>query len=195
MALISVKTKAPTGITITRSGNNLTVKWKINDANYSKGQSLQYKTNSGKWTTVCPSATATSKVISLSAANWYPTTTKKLLSFSVRIKGRRANYTKNSKTYAPSWSDWATKSVSFSTCSIPSLSAALSESGTNRSVFSWKASVSTTDFKPFVRVQYQHKLFSNCTETDGSKLSWSGSKCLRDRHRCWSRSFRREVCA
>ena len=55
--------KAPTGLSVTRSGNTFTMKWKIGDKDYGNGQQLQYSVNKGAWVKPAIGATATSYAI------------------------------------------------------------------------------------------------------------------------------------
>ena len=89
----NVNTKQPTGLSIARDGWKYTLSWKIADANYGQGQTLQYRlsTASKTWVSLSVGATATSKALTLSASRFYPTTTKKLTWVEFRLCGRRSN--------------------------------------------------------------------------------------------------------
>ena len=50
MATKTPKTKKPTGLSITRNGNDYTFKWKIAAKDHGGGQTLQYAVNGGGWT-------------------------------------------------------------------------------------------------------------------------------------------------
>ena len=71
-----VTTKKPTGLTITRSGQWYTIKWKIGDKDYGDGQQLQYRLssqNNGVWTTVSGiGSKTTSKSIQINNVDYYP---------------------------------------------------------------------------------------------------------------------------
>lgn len=90
------KSVKPSGLSVTRSGNSYTLKWKIGDADYGNGQNLWYRINDGAW--VKPSIGKTATSFAFSNAN------AKKIYFQVR--GNRKKYKKKGKTINPSWSDW-----------------------------------------------------------------------------------------
>ena len=102
MAKSSNKTKKPTGLAITRSGNNYTCSWKIGDSDYGNGQQFQYTTNGVTWTSVTVTATATSYVLSNQANLTY---------LQFKVCGNRKKYKKNGKSVNPGWSDWTASGV------------------------------------------------------------------------------------
>jgi hypothetical protein len=57
----SFKTKAPSGLTITRNGNSFVCQWKKSDKDYDGGQQFQYKIGSGAWTTASIGAKTANK--------------------------------------------------------------------------------------------------------------------------------------
>lgn len=173
---ISVSTKAPTGLSIARSGWKYTFSWKIGDANYSAGQVLQYRTSAakkGKWTAANISATATSKTVTLSSSAYKPTTKKELSWVEFRVQGRRARYNQDSKDYEPTTSAWAVKRLNLREPRKPSLSAELADLA-NVCVFTWDVETSASDSRPLSYVQYQSILVQS-TITSGAKLKWSSN--------------------
>lgn len=173
---INVQTKAPTGLSIARSGWKYTLSWKIADANYGAGQVLQYRTNTatkGKWTAVNISAQATAKTVTLSASAYKPNTKKELSWVEFRVQGRRSRYTENQKEYEPLTSAWATKRITLSAPRKPALSAELTNLA-NVCSFEWDVETSSKDSRPLSYVQYQSILVQSA-ETNGSKLKWKTS--------------------
>lgn len=178
-------TKKPTGITITRSGMNFTVEWKKADDNYSKGIQLQYRINGkGNWTAVTVAASSTKKSFSLNANSFFPITIKEVNYIAVRLRGKRADFSKTVETekkitvtaYSAAWSAWAEKDYLVSAPPTPSLTAALDSQLANKTSFSWNLTVDSTNARPFARVQWQTILVQNCTETNGEKLKWKESQ-------------------
>ena len=165
---VTVKTKNPSGLTISRKDNDITFKWKITDANYGVGQQLQWRVNGKKWHSVSIGKTTTAKTISLDLTDYRPThKNSPLNSITFRVRGQRSTYTKSGVTYNPKWSDWVKKKLTLKKPRIPSASATLSDSFTNVSTFSWSVHTSNTDDRFFRDVQYQTCLIKN----SGSKGS------------------------
>ena len=157
---VSVKTKNPSGLTISRKDNDITFKWKITDANYGAGQQLQWRVNGKKWHSVSIGKTTTAKTVSVTLSNYRPThKNSPLNSITFRVRGQRSTYTKgsgdNAVTYNPKWSDWVKKKLTLKKPRIPSASATLSDSFDNVSTFSWSVHTSNTDDRFFRDVQYQ----------------------------------------
>ena len=114
--------KKPTGLSITRSGSTFTCTWKIADENYGEGQTFQYRVNSGNWTEVNVTKTATSKSFSVNFEAYRPTTGAALGAVSFRVKGKRSSWSSTvekkkkyvRKDYETFESDWAEKTYTFS---------------------------------------------------------------------------------
>lgn len=132
------KTKKPTGLTITRSGENFTLKWKIGDTDYGNGQKLRYRSKGSSWsgwTTLTKStnpkitSTQTSFTKNFSLAN--------LKAVEIQVCGNQKKYTKKGKTINPAWSDWASKTWTAAVPAAPSLS--YENSTANSGVFTWSA--------------------------------------------------------
>ena len=174
-------TKKPTGLSITRSGMTFALEWKIADQDHGAGQQLQYKTNLMKsWSTISVGTKTVKKTLSLSAADYYPTTSKKLDTISFRVRGKRKKYsvTKNNvkTTYTPDWSAWSEKTFTTKLPLNPDITAELDDEHSNITKFSWSLNNDTTSARIVRDFEYQSVLVKECTETDGSKLSWKSSK-------------------
>lgn len=176
-------TKAPTGLAITRSGNNFTLTWKIGDKNYKDGQYFSYMLNDTgkyKWTSAEKiGVKATSKAITIDKKNYYPYKQSYLYDVRMRVKGNRDTYTtgsgKKKKTHKPVCSPWSEKIYGLNVPRKPSLSVALSDTLSNVCVFSWSTEFNDTDSHIYTDVQWQTILVKNSNETDGSKLSWKNA--------------------
>ena len=175
----TVKTKAPSGLKLVRSNSTFTLSWKIGDSDYADGQYFSYlidDVGADSWTGAAKiGVKATSKAISINANSYYPKTSNYLYKIGMRVKGNRKKYTKKGKTYNPGVSDWSSKEYTLQVPNNPSVSVAPDEELTNVCVFSWSVSQDSSSAQMFTDVEYQHKLFKNTKETDGSKLDWSGA--------------------
>lgn len=162
---VMAASKKPTGLTIARNGNKYTFTWKLGEQSYAGGQALQWHTTPGKWQTITIGNAATTKSVTLTAADWYPATTKKLQSITFRVRGK--------KTAADSWSDWADKTYTLAAPRVPSLTAELTSSNVTR--FSWSVNTETTDARPFSGVEWQSMLVRASNTSNGAELSWRSS--------------------
>lgn len=176
-----MNTKTPSGLSIARNNMKFTFGWKIADKDHDGGQEIQWRTNktgAGKWTALPLSNSATSKTVTLSATNFYPTTDDRLTTVSFRIRGKRAPYTEGSgaaqRTITPDWSEWARKDYTVKEPAAPSVSAELDSSLPNKTTFSWTAKNDAKNNQPFYNAKYWSCLIKECTETDGSKITFSG---------------------
>ena len=166
-------TLKPTGITITRDGAlKFLVTWKIADKDYGAGHQFRYRTWTSEkkhsaWTE--STASSTNKTITLTAANYFPTTKTKLYYFEVEIRGKRS--TANNTSY--DWSAWSGKKLKISEPNKPGMTTELTAS--NKTVFTWTTSTDSKDSKPLVNTKYQTILVKESKETDGSKLKWKTS--------------------
>lgn len=160
--------KKPTGITISRNGGKYTVAWKCGDKNYSDGQQFQYKINKGSWVSVSIGKSTRTKSLSFNLDKYYPTTKKIFSTLSVRIRGK-VNSNKST------WSDWATKTYTNYVPSVPTLTATLDSTLTNRCTFTWNLTTTTTDAKPYKNVRWETILVKESDVKDGSKLPWKSS--------------------
>ena len=172
-----IVTKPPTGLSIARNGNSFTLSWKIGDADYGKGQLLQYiwaKKPGGKWTSVNLGAKVTKKVITIPVSGYNPSTGKTLDWVKFRIGGCRKPYTKNNTIYSYMFSPMTEAAYDIKVPSRPSLSVSLSGSVTNVCTFSWSTDAKNDSPVWLSGVQCQTRLERNCTQTNGAKLSATG---------------------
>lgn len=165
----SKKSRAPSGLSITRKGSVFTFKWKKGES-YKKGQKLEYKLGIGKgakWKKLSIGSSASSKSISISLSGYYPNKTKKLGYIKFRVRGCGAK---------KSWSKWNTKTYDIL---IPrkagSLSFSLSDTYSNVGTFSWKVATDSSERQMFTNIEYQSQLTTS-GETNGKKLSWNSKK-------------------
>lgn len=188
---IKVKTKAPSGLTITRAGKKFTYSWKIADKDYGKGQQIQfhihpthakgvwYSLDSKKNKHTALGASVTSKAMTIDMSKYYPHTKKTLDDINFRVRGCRNNYStgsgKSKKDYAPTWSDYPYKRLVFALPNVPTMTTEWDAEHNNECTFLWNTSVSTDGAKHFADVELQSILVKDCTETDGSKLTWKSS--------------------
>lgn len=178
---MAVKTKKPTGLTMTRSGNYIVNKWKIADEDYGDGQIAQFKKSTmKKWSAITIAKTTTQKSILIDPTLYYPNTGTKLTSVSFRVKGNRKKYTvrdgNNETTVDPILSDYTTKTYTIAKPNAPSLTVALSSQADNISTFTWTTAFDNTSNKWFRDVQWQTILLKESPYTDGSKIpNWSSS--------------------
>lgn len=163
-------TKKPTGLSIKRTSNAIVVEWKIGDKDYGQGQTFQYRYPGGEWTTIEVGTVKTKTYIALDPSAWFPHVAKICDKIYFRVRGRRRNFTENGKTYTPSVSAWATKEFSLELPNRTTVTAALSSSVNNATVFSWDVSVNTESTRWFTRVQCHTCLLANSSIADGTKV-------------------------
>ena len=164
------KTVKPKGLSLSRSGGNFVLTYKICDTDYGAGQDAQYRLNGkGKWTTVAGVGKTTTKfTVKINLDNYYPYKATKLTKIEVRVRGTRKNYVvvNNKKKidyhYKCSVSDWATESMTFSKPNAPTVSFALGDN-----YYTSNLSVSTgsngSDKIAVRRIYYQMVLLENCS--------------------------------
>ena len=127
-------TVKPSGLAITRNGNNYTFTWKRGDKDYGWGQQFQYRKNGGAWINVTVSITATSASITnqIDATTHLPN----VKSLQFRVQGRRKKWKDGKTTIKPKWSGWATSAVWSAT--VPTVQPVTYENDTaNSGTFSW----------------------------------------------------------
>lgn len=174
--MATVKTKAPTGLTITRKNNVFTLKWKKGDKDYGDGQVCQVRCNKDKFAQIAVGAGTTSKSHSIDLTKYYPATKTKLSRIQFALRGNRKSYTdSNNKTVDPVASEWAYKEFDFKTGAVPKLSATLSEQATNETTFAWSIATDVASHVVFRDCEWQSRLSKNSTITDGSKVGWSAN--------------------
>jgi len=170
----------PTGLTVSRNGGLvLDCEWKIADKDYDGGQQFQWRTTlTETWTTVSVTARETSKRITLTAGDYYPTQGRFLKGFYFRVRGKRAtaedSRTGTTTNYA--WSAWTQKGYPIDPPRTPTITATLDSTLENKTAFSWETDVRNDDRLPFVRTRAQTILTRACAEGDGSKLTWNSAQ-------------------
>lgn len=147
MAKSKNKTTKPSGLTITRSTNTYTCKWKIGGDNYGGGQKLEYSKNGGKWTAGTVSKTATS----------FTVTDASLKSLKFRVMGCKKKYKKNGKTITPKWSDWA-ESTAWTATKPDKPTVEYESIATNAGLFKWNVATSKDGKNIFDNVVIQKQL-------------------------------------
>lgn len=168
------KTKKPTGLSITRSGNTYTFKWKIASKDHNGGQKLEYEVytpNSGQGGSPAISNTATS----------YSVTVANVRSISFRVRGKRGKH--GNMTYE--YSDWAAASWSAVAPGTPTLT--YKNEGFNKGTIEWSCPNDITSNAVFSYAEYQTMIertsddcsFSGATVTNqaaaGSQIVIEGS--------------------
>lgn len=159
------KTKKPTGLTISRSGNKLVLKWKKGDKNYEDGQAFQYRFGGSKtWLSKSVGDNTTQKSIDVPVASYAPTTTTTLGAVYFRVRGNRKKYTETYKekgktktrTVSPTVSEWAKKTFTIKKPNKPTGTVVVDESTTpaSRATFSWNVKTGN-DAYWFRDVQWQ----------------------------------------
>lgn len=156
--------KAPTGLTITRNGATFTCKWKRGES-YNKGEQFGSIVTGGKWTSVNLGSSVTSRAVTVSLGSYYPYTSKTLNSFSFRVRGKKGS----------KWSAFTSKAFALSVPGKPTLKVTPDDNISNRCLFAWETTTSTTGADVFIDCEYQSMLVANSNETDGSKLSWENT--------------------
>lgn len=190
MATKSYTTKKPTGLSIRRNGSTFVITWKIGDSNYGKGQTFQYKINNGKWKKSEIGVRSVKKVLNdeVDPSKFYPSTKTKLNSISVRVRGKRNQWSETvhdrktgkdkTTTYKPVVSGWAEKTYSFKLPKKPTLTATFSDTYNNRTTFAWSTENKNDAQEWYRGVQCQTCFLKDNSITDGSKIAdkyWSAS--------------------
>ena len=172
-------TRAPSGLKITRQGLKFIATWKISDTDYQKGHQCRVRWRTNKWSKwlslECGSKT-TSRSYTFTASDFSPNKSTCLTQVQFEVRGRRGDTVKDKKTTTYDWSAWSINTFVVYDPRIPSLTATLNNQLDNVTTFAWNVTVDNTDHYPFTDVEWQTMLVKDCTETDGSKLSWSSSK-------------------
>ena len=169
--MATVKTKAPTGLSITRKGATFTLQWKIGDKDYGDGQTCKVRCNSEKFTSLSVGKKTTSKSHTVTLSKYYPATKKTLTRIQFGVRGNRAKHDKVN----PVASDWTYKEMTFQKPSSPKLSAALSSTVSNETTFTWEIATDAASKVIFRDCEWQSIYVKNSNETNGSKLPWRKS--------------------
>lgn len=167
-------TSKPTGLTLSRNGNNFTLSWKKGDKNYDAGQNFEWRTNNdAKFIANSIAKRDTSKVKQLSESNYYPNTELLLKWIEMRVRGKRAKYKKKGKTIKPTMSAWASpKRLDLAPPKKPQLTATMHESQWNVCTFAWEVETSDTDIYWFNDVEWETILVKESDVTNGADLAW-----------------------
>ena len=163
-----VGTDRPSGLKIKRDGLKFTFSWKKGET-YGDGQQLEYKLyeaqsqkvadsarnflsqgfeiSGTKWVPLSVSNTATSKVLTLSASDYYPTSgrKKRLYGIAFRVRGQADQYTKKGKSYDPTWSAWTEKTMVINPPEAPKVEVSWDSNYVNRSTYTWTTASSASD--------------------------------------------------
>lgn len=173
------KTTEPKGVTIHRNGETFTLSWKITDKDYGEGQTAQYRVNSGKWHTLSGvKAKTTSKTFTIHKSGYNPAKSGTYLhKVEARVRGRRKDFRKETKTeiqpYNTKNSDWSKYTFTFTSPPAPTVSAALSDTQTNVTTFSWSAK--DDEYGWFDSVKWESVLIENCNTTNGDNVTWKNT--------------------
>lgn len=183
------KTVKPANVSLKRSGFTFTATWKIGDKDYKAGQDFRWRVKKGtkwqKWHNVNVTNTATSKAFTLTEANWFPKPGKpKLVSVQCEVRGRRKDYqtSKGSGSkqvitkHDMSVSAYVHDTISLSDPAAPTVSAALSDTLTNVTTFTWSSGDSEKAWR--TATYWETILVQNCSVTlaNASKANWKSSQ-------------------
>ena len=169
MATTTAKTKPPTGLTITRSGNTFTFKWKQGET-YDQGQKLKYRVMSGgawgAWTTLTKSTTPRIGDKQTEFSRTFDLTTLQAVAFWVC--GNRKK--KGKEKTDPGWSQWAKHRW---TATVPSIGVpTYANGGSNSGTFSWAGVDDKTGTGVLTRVEAQSCYVRSAA--DPSDYQWGG---------------------
>ena len=154
---VDYKTKAPTGLSIKRSGMKFTFAWKCKDKNYGGGQWLVWavrRVGSKTWDA--------SRLVNISAS-----TRKKV----VTDTAKKINWKQEIRHWADA-SKWVYKTFKL-VAPKPPKAPTFARGNAYNGTFSWSAPTSATDHRPFTRVQYQSTLKKNYTGKLAKAGGWS----------------------
>ena len=178
-----VKTKAPAGLSIARSGNGFTCAWKIMDKDYGDGQGFQYQINvnatAGKWNSKTVTKTATKQSFSLTMSNYYPAKAGAYLKSVVfRVKGNRKKYSTGTgdkkKDHNPKASDWTQKTYDINKPDAPGTpTVTRDEDHANICTFAWTAKDSGPKWATGTLYE---TILVHSNESNGDKLTWKSTQ-------------------
>lgn len=154
--------KAPTGLSISRSNNSFTCKWK-RGADYNKGQQFNFASSGYGWSSKSVGKKTTSASFDITLGNYYPSTSRTLSEVKFRVRGKKGG----------KWSGWSNKSFGVAIPNTPAVTVTPDDAIANRCVFAWTTATSNTDGRIFVDCEYQSMLVADCNTDDGSKLNWT----------------------
>ena len=174
MATITRQTKAPAGLISKRDGWTWTCSWKCMDGSYDQ-LSFQWRTNidkAGVWNSVWTDPRDTSQTVTLNPRWFYPYTEKYMNYFCFRVAARKPQETKDDNLYTYTTSAYNKYDYVPTTPAMPTIVAELDDELNNVCKFTWEVESSDTDDKPLADCEWQSIFVKNCTQTDGSKLTW-----------------------
>lgn len=151
------KVTAPSGLGMSRKGNNITFKWKRGDKNYS-AQELQYKIHYtkkwGGWKKVAVAKATTSKAVKIDFAK------TNVYKIQFRVRGKKNK----------SYSGWTYYTKETSTPPVPSGTAELENE--LKTKFSWSVNTNDTTWAIYTGFIWQTVLAKEFNDGDGSKADW-----------------------
>ena len=165
------KSKAPTGLSITRDGTRFTCSWKIGDENYSGGQRFWYRLQvNGSWQSwfeLSVGTSDTSKVIEITDLNsaYYPNTDNVLNGLQFGVSGKKTG------------SDYSTQSsyaIYFSSPNAPTVTSTMTSSNVFKATFSIEADNSSKSI--YTKYEWQSLLLHESDINNGSRIDWSDSQ-------------------
>jgi len=161
------KTKAPTGLSLSRKDNSFTCSWKAGDTNYDGGQRFWYRLDEGKYTSwvelsVLPNDRSITFTISNMYSKYHPNTDKKLLGIQFCVRGKKSGY------------DWSSDTYLYQTVNkppAPSVTSTLTSSNVFKATFSIDAD--NTSRNIFTKYEWQSILVHESDEAQGKNLNWT----------------------
>ena len=165
-----IKTNAPTGLAITRSGNTYTFSWTIGDGDYKDGQQFYWNLNGKRqWGAAGIGVGDTSRAVSISVNSNFT-------SIAFGVSGNRAQYKQKKKKINPGWSDWATKSVTIGKPSAPSVSFSLAgNDDPDAGTFSWSVPNVSNDSLYIFREYQWESIFVSKHNSSSPPSNWRGA--------------------
>lgn len=184
-------TKAPTGLSIARSGQSFSASWKIGDADYGAKHEFAYRTISATgWTYLAVGAKTTAKSVSISKTQFYPYTSRTISAISMSVRGQRKKYEEKKKAktrfgesythitvVTPKVSSWTNKQFVVTKPWAPTLSQALVEGSNYSTSFSWTVHNEAGDSAWFTDMVWESILVKDCNVSlsNGASLPWKSS--------------------
>lgn len=152
------KSKAPSGLSISRNGTDFNCSWKIGESDYGDGQYFNYRFRTTTTSADAPYSGAsvgvddTSKTISYNPANYYPAVSSLLRFVDFKVRGNKAATSEGNLD----WSDWAVKTLEILVPNKPTDVEFTPDSElANKGSFSWRVDSDSSSAKIFSQVQWQ----------------------------------------
>ena len=174
-------TKKPTGLQVSRNGDEFTFSWKIRDTDHGNGQKFEYQiTKNGKWKSKTATAKQTSVTITKDAGD--------ISCLSFRVQGCRktfnekVEYEENGKKKTKSvpvttkWSGWATKSKAWVPSKPTKPAVSFERTGTNVGTFTITHEADASGERIVKNVEYQTVVSLSCAKPP--KTGWSASSTV-----------------